>query len=512
MALPLHFAQSDPDRPAVIQDGAVLTFAELNRMACQVANLLRAHDIAMGDHVALCLENRFDFFGVVFGAHYAGTYYTAISPHLTADEVAYIIENCNARVVIGSERTIPLMAEARQASKAVEAWYTVDDAMEGYESLHTALATQPATVPPDAAEGRDMLYSSGSTGRPKGVLAPLPTQAFGEENDGATALFNRNGIDGDTVYLNPAPLYHAAPLRWSLCAIRRGGTVINMGRFDAETCLDLIAHHRVTHIQFVPTMMIRLLKLPEDVRAAADLSSVQKVVHAAAPCPVDIKHQFIDWFGPVVDEYYGGTEANGLTYITAGEWLANPGSVGRSAVGVIHIMDDDGHDCANGTPGKIYFSGGNAFEYHGEPEKTASAYRGDRSSLGDIGYVNDGGYLFLTDRDVNLIISAGTNIYPQMTEDVLVQYPEVTDAAAIGVPNADFGEVILAVIEPSGPVDPQALTERLRAHAARHLPTIRQPKHYDIVDAMPRHPNGKLRKVAMRDAYRARMEAGETFL
>ena len=500
MALPFEM---DADRPAVIQDGEILTFGELDRQAKQIAQVLRGHGVEIGDHVAFCLENRMDYFSVLFASIYAGVHYTAISPYLHADEVAYIVDNCGARLVIGSEHTVDKMAQARRDCSAVVAWYGLDGAMEGYASLPDAMAAAPVALPEAPQEGIDMLYSSGSTGRPKGVMRPLPVCDFGDDPDNARPIFDLNGIDADTVYLNPAPLYHAAPLRWTIGVLRRGGRIVNMARFDAQRCLDLVAQHRVTHIQFVPTMMVRLLKLPEEIRANADLSSIRRIVHAAAPMPKEAKQQFIDWWGAIVDEYYGGTESNGLTYAKCADWLRNPGTVGQAALGVIHIIDEDGQPLPNGTPGKVYFTGGMKFAYHKEPEKTAGAYLGEKSTLGDIGYVNDEGFLFLTDRDVNLIISGGTNIYPQLTEDTLIQHPEVTDAAAIGTPDADMGEVILAVIEPSDAgADRAGLIDRLRAHCAEHLPTIRQPKHYDVVDAMPRHPNGKLRKVEMREHYR----------
>ncbi|MEL6998722.1 MAG: AMP-binding protein [Pseudomonadota bacterium] len=500
MALPDVF---DADRPAVVQNGDVLTFGVLDRRAKQIAQLMRRHGVEIGDHVAFCLENRLDFFSVIFASIYAGVHYTAISPYLHEDEIAYIVDNCGAKLVVGSDRTLPKMAQARAECQGVGAWYTLDAAVDGYDGLVSAMADQPVELPENPQEGVDMLYSSGSTGRPKGVLRSRPDCVFGDDPDNARPIFNLNGLDKDTVYLNPAPLYHAAPLRWTIGVLRRGGRVINMERFDAQACLELVTEHRVTHIQFVPTMMIRLLKLPEAVRAAADISSIRRIVHAAAPMPAEAKKQFIDWWGPIVDEYYGGTESNGLTYARCEDWLANPGTVGQAALGVIHIIGPDDQPLPPGQPGRVFFTGGMKFAYHKEPEKTAGAYLGEMSTLGDIGYVNDDGFLFLTDRDVNLIISGGTNIYPQLTEDTLVQHPGVTDAAAIGTPDADMGEVILAVVEPSDPaLDRATLIDQLRSHCAEHLPTIRRPKHYEVVDAMPRHPNGKLRKVEMREHYR----------
>lgn len=510
MTLPMDFAARDPGRTAVIDDhGGTLGYGALDAQAWRLADLVRRSGIGAGEHVALCLENRLEYFWVLFGFHYAGVYYTAISPWLREDEIAYIVENCGARLLIGSAATRPKLAEARAGADKVERWFSIDGGAPGYEDLRPALAECSAAPLDNPREGRDMLYSSGSTGRPKGVKHALARTAFGQEADAARGMFDHFGLSEQSVYLNPAPLYHAAPLRWSMSVLRRGGTVVSMTRFDAARALDLMSRHGVTEAQFVPTMMIRMLKLPEEVRASADLSRLRRVVHAAAPCPADTKRQLIEWWGPIVDEYYGGTEGNGLTYITAGEALKKPGSVGRALAGVLHVLDDDGNGLPAGTPGKVYFSGRPDFEYHGEPEKTAASYRGEKSTLGDIGYVDDDGYLFLTDRDVNLIVTGGTNVYPQLTEDVLTLHPDVMDAAAVGAPDEDLGEVILAVIEPKDPsADRGALVDRLKAHCTVQLPTIRRPKHYDIVDRLPRHPNGKLRKVELREIYRKRLAGG----
>lgn len=511
MPLPMDFARCDPDRVAAIDEhDRTLSFGDLDARAWRLARMIRASGVGVGDHIAFCLENRLEYFWVLFGAHYAGVHYTAISPWLREDEISYIVQNCGAQLVIGSDTTLPKMAVARAEAAAVGRWLKLDGRAEGYEDLAAAMAVEPARPLDDPREGRDMLYSSGTTGRPKGVKHNLSDLPFGQEADAAKSMFDYFGLGPDAVYLNPAPLYHAAPLRWSMSTVRRGGTVVSMSRFDAARCLDLMSRHHVTCGQFVPTMLVRLLKLPEEVKAAADLSALTRVVHAAAPCPAEVKRGVIDWWGPIVDEYYGGTEGNGLTYIRAEEALQKPGSVGRALVGTLHILDDDGNELPPGTPGKVYFSGRPPFAYHNEPEKTASAYRGDKSTLGDIGYVDDDGYLFLTDRDVNLIVIGGTNVYPQLTEDVLTMHPDVIDAAAIGYPDPDMGEVIMAVIEPRDPgIDRVLLVERLTAHCADALPSIRRPRHYDVIDALPRHPNGKLRKVDLREAYRRRAAAAD---
>ena len=509
MPLPLHHAAAEPDRVAVIDEaGRTLSYGELDESATRLASLIRALGIGPGRHVALCLENRPEYFWVLFGGLYAGVYYTAISPWLHADEIAYIIDNCRAELVIASAATQAKMAKARQACRAPRHWLTLDAPAEGYEALDLAMAGQPATLPETPREGRDMLYSSGTTGQPKGVKHPLPGWPFGQEEGAPVRMFDRFGLDRHTVYLNPAPLYHAAPLRWSMSVLRRGGRVVSMGRFDAARALELMSRHRVTAAQFVPTMMIRMLKLPAEAKAAADLRALGRIVHAAAPCPVETKRQMIAWLGPIVDEYYGGTESNGLTFCTAEEWLERPGTVGRALVGQLHILGDDGRELPAGRTGRVYFSGTPPFAYHDEPEKTAAAYQGTKSTLGDIGYVDGDGYLFLTDRDVNLIVCGGINVYPQLTEDVLAMLPDVADAAVIGAPDPELGEVVMAVVEPAPHADRATLVERLRAHCEAKLPKIRQPRHYDLVDALPRHPNGKLRKTELRAAYRAHPPVG----
>lgn len=505
MTLPYDFPA---DQIAIIDDqDRNLSFGELDGRAKQLAQMIHTSGVPEGGHIAFCLENRLEYFWVLFGGLYAGVYFTAISPWLHEEEIAYIAENCEAELVIGSAHTLSKMTQARAECGNVRRWLALDGGGDGYEDLEAVLDEHPAELPPVQREGRDMLYSSGTTGRPKGVLLALSDLPFGEESDTAKAMFDHFGLEENSVYLNPAPLYHAAPLRWSMSVVRRGGTVVSMGRFDAARALDLMHRYKVTDGQFVPTMMIRMLKLPEDVKARADLSALRRVVHAAAPCPVETKRALIDWWGPIVDEYYGGTEGNGLTYITAAEALEKPGSVGKALVGVIDIMDDDGNILGPSEVGKVWWSGRAPFEYHKEPEKTASVHRGARSTLGDVGYLDTDGYLFLTDRDVNLIVVGGTNVYPQLTEDRLAMHPDVGDVAVIGTPDDDMGEVVMAVVEPAKPgMDRDALIATLTTHCA-DLPTIRQPKKWDVIEVLPRHPNGKLRKVELRDHYR--MLAGQ---
>jgi acyl-CoA synthetase (AMP-forming)/AMP-acid ligase II len=348
-----------------------------------------------------------------------------------------------------------------------------------------------------------MLYSSGTTGRPKGVFHPPPAAPLGEAPGLATLLSGLFGMDGDTVYLSPAPLYHSAPLRFTMGVHRLGGTTVVMDRFDPETFLQLVERYRVTHAQVVPTMFVRMLKLPADVRSRHDVSSLQLVVHAAAPCPVDVKRQMIEWWGPVLHEYYAGTEGNGFVYCNSEMWLAHPGSVGRPLNCVIHICDESGDELPVGDEGTIYFEGGAAFEYHNDPEKTSeSRHPLGWSTLGDIGRLDEDGFLYLTDRKAHMIISGGVNIYPQEAENLLTLHPKVFDVAVIGVPNPDFGEEVKAVVQPvnwqdAGP----ALAQELIAYCRQQLADVKCPRSVDFEQELPRHPTGKLYKRLLRDRY-----------
>jgi acyl-CoA synthetase (AMP-forming)/AMP-acid ligase II len=313
------------------------------------------------------------------------------------------------------------------------------------------------------------------------------------------------GFGPDTVYLCPAPLYHAAPLRFSLDVHRLGGTVVVMDHWDPVEALRLIERHSVTHAQFVPTMFVRLLKLPEAERERYDLSSLRAVIHAAAPCPVPIKEQMIEWLGPIVHEYYAGTEANGLVHCTAEEWLAHRGTVGKPIVGTVHILDDEGEEVPAGTDGTVYFESPTTFEYHNDPRKTAAAHdplgRGF-TTIGDVGHVDDDGFLYLTDRKAFMIISGGINVYPQEVENVLAVHPKVADAAVFGVPSEDLGEEVKAVIQPLDWADAgPELAQELMDHCRQHLSPIKCPRSVDFERELPRAPTGKLYKRQLRDRY-----------
>jgi acyl-CoA synthetase (AMP-forming)/AMP-acid ligase II len=495
-----------PDKAAIIMatTGETITYAELAAEADRLGQLFRSAGLEPGDHIAFCLENHPRFLPLVWGAFEAGLIYTAMSSRLTTEEMAYIINDCGARAFITSMYKADAAAELVDQMPDVELRLMIDGVVDGYESYEDAVARQPAEPLPDPrVAGQDMLYSSGTTGRPKGVSTPLT----GNTIEAPTAVAGLGqlllGYREDMVYLSPAPLYHAAPLRFVHAVHQTGGTVVVMEHFDPEEYLALIEKHRVTHSQVVPTMFIRMLKLPEEVRARYDLSTLEMVVHAAAPCPKAVKEQMIEWWGPVIHEYYAGTEGNGFVYCNSEGWMAHKGTVGQALVGTIHIVGEDGEELPVGEEGTIYFSDGAEFEYHNDPEKTASS-RNEQgwSTLGDIGRLDEDGFLYLTDRKAFMIISGGVNIYPQEAENVLSLHPKVFDVAVLGVPNPDFGEEVKAVVQPVDMADAGPELEReLIAYCREHLADVKCPRSVDFLAELPRHPTGKLYKRLLKDQY-----------
>ncbi len=505
---PGHWARETPDAPAITmaESGETMTYAELDGLANRLANWLRSLGVQAGDHVAFCMENRIDYLAVMWGCHYAGTYYTALSSRLNAEESTYIVENCGAKVLIVSPYVAEMAAGLLETTPGLLARMSVGGAIDGYEPLEAALEAVSSEPLTDRIETNDMLYSSGTTGRPKGVKVPSSGEPLGT-GDGVTTLARALfGFTGDFVYLSPGPLYHAAPLRFCRATHRTGGQVVVLERFEAHQALSAIETYGVTTSQWVPTMFIRMLKLPEEERARYDVSSLQYAVHAAAPCPIDAKEQMIDWWGPIVHEYYAGTEGNGLTYCNSDEWLTHKGTVGRAVLGTLHIVDQDGNDLPPGEEGGVYFSGAGEFEYHLDPDKTAGAREsGGRSTLGDIGRVDEDGFLYLTDRKAFTIISGGVNIYPQEAENVLAMHPDVIDAAVFGVPDPDMGEAVKAVVQPKEmPTDEAAaaeLEQRLIEACREQLAGLKCPRSVDFREELPRHPTGKLYKRLLRDEY-----------
>jgi acyl-CoA synthetase (AMP-forming)/AMP-acid ligase II len=481
--------------------GDVITFAELAARANRAAHLFRDRGLTRGGTVAILLENNPRFLEIAWAAQQSGLYYTAINSHLTAEEAAYITDDCGAQLLVTSAALAGVAAaiEAPQVRHRL----MIDGVISGFESYETATATQPSSPLPDACEGDFMLYSSGTTGRPKGIQRPLTFAPLGEGIPGALPFLQALGLDDGDVYLCPAPLYHAAPLAWSMASHRLGAAVVVMERFDPEQALRLVERHQVTHAQMVPTMFVRMLKLPEATRSSYDVSSLRAVVHAAAPCAVEVKHRMIEWWGPILSEFYSATEGLGATFISSDEWLAHPGSVGKAMLGEPHILDDDGTELGPGEVGTIWFASGNNFEYHNDAAKTTEA-KDDRgwATVGDVGYLDDDGYLYLTDRKTFMIISGGVNIYPQEAENALITHPKVMDVAVIGVPNADLGEEVKAVVQPVSWNDVgDALAGELLAHCRRHLAPYKCPRSIDFERELPRLDSGKLYKRVLRDRY-----------
>ncbi len=499
-------AAAHPDKVAYVLAGTgrSVSYRELDDEANRVAQLLRAAGLQVGDHVAFCLENHPRFLAIAWGAAYAGLYYTAMSSRLTTDEAAYIINDCGARAFITSIYKREVAAELVDQMPAVAVRLMIDGTIEGYDAYEDAIAqASQAPLPEPRTAGKDMLYSSGTTGRPKGVKGTPPEDLL-DVPTGVTVLGQLLlGYREDMVYLSPAPLYHAAPLRFTMAVQQVGGTAVIMEHFDPEQYLALIEQYQVTHTQVVPTMFIRLLKLPTEVRTRYDLSSLEMAVHAAAPCPVAVKEQMIDWWGPVIHEYYAGTEGNGFVYCNAEDWLAHKGSVGKALLGELHIVGEDGSEVPPGEEGTIYFGGGGEFEYHNDPDKTASSRHAEGwTTLGDIGRLDDDGFLYLTDRKAYMIISGGVNIYPQEAENILAMHPRVADVAVIGVPNEDFGEEVKAIVEPVDMADAGPELERaLIAYCREHLADVKCPRSIDFRAELPRHPTGKLYKRLLKDEY-----------
>jgi long-chain acyl-CoA synthetase len=501
-------AMAHPDKPAIIMgsSGEIVTFGEFEARSNRVAHLLRDAGLGRGDHIAVFIENSPQLLEIEGGAERAGVYYSLINTYLGADEVAYVVANSRAKVLFSSAARREVAEDVAAKSPGLDRMLMTGPGPlpAGWEAYDAAVATYPAAPVPDEALGAAMLYSSGTTGRPKGILRnlpeagpdePLPVMAF------VRAMF---GFHEGMTYLSPAPLYHAAPQASVSAALRMGCTAIVMERFDPEQWLALVERYRVTHCQMVPVMFNRLLRLPEDVRARYDTSSLECIVHAAAPCTVPVKQAMIDWLGPIITEYYGATEANGFTFCTTAEWLAHPGTVGRPILGELAILDGEGNECPVGEDGTVWFRGATAFEYFDDPAKTAESRSSDgtASTVGDVGHVDADGYLYLTDRKSYMIISGGVNIYPQETENVLSAHPAVQDVAVIGVPNDDLGEEVKAVVEL---IDPAAagprLAENLIDYCRARLAHFKCPRTVDFVPELPRSETGKLYKRMLRDAY-----------
>ncbi|MBE7418765.1 MAG: AMP-binding protein [Ideonella sp.] len=507
-----HWAQH-PDRPAFVMAGSgeTVSYAELEQRSNRLAHLLRHEGLQRLDHYAIFMENNARYLESNGAGERAGLYYTCINSYLTPDELAYIVDNSESRLLITSSQKLPVAQAALAKCPRVQRCLVVDggDAVRALRDPRVAdyaeaTARFPATPIADEWLGAAMLYSSGTTGRPKGILRPLPENPPSQPLPLFHFLSQLWQCEQGMRYLSPAPLYHSAPQANVALTLRHAGTVVIMEHFDAEQCLALIERHRITHIQLVPTMFARMLKLPADVRRRYDLSSLKIAVHAAAPCPVPVKEQMIDWWGPIIHEYYGATEGLGFTACNSAEWLAHRGTVGKVLLGELHVLDEQRQPVPKGRSGELWFKTATPFVYFNDPERTQASRSADgtMSTVGDVGYVDDDGFLHLTDRSTFMIISGGVNIYPQECENLLITHPQVADAAVFGVPNDDLGEEVKAVVQPMpGVAADAAFAQALIAFCREHLAHLKCPKSIDFTDALPRLPTGKLYKKPLRDAY-----------
>ena len=505
---PGEWARIEPDRIASVDTvtGETMTYAELHSFAMRFARYMRNQGIEVGDHIAWCIENRLEFLAIAWGSIYAGLYYTTISTTLRAEEIAYIVNDCGAKVFVTSTYKTNDALDLLALTPTVNHRLTIGAHIEGYQRLEDLLATTTDDPIENLIEGVEMLYSSGTTGKPKGVKGSIPSEPLGLKQAKAFITETFFGFNGDFKYLSPAPLYHGAPLRFCLATHRSGAKVVMMPKWDAEGALAAIDRYQVTTSQWVPTMFSRMLLLPDEVRTGYDISSLTHAVHAAAPCPIPVKMRMIEWWGPIIHEYYSGTEGAGFTYVNSQDWLNHPGTDGRSLTGEIHICDDEGNELPLGETGTVFFDSGVKFEYHGDAEKTKEVRHANGwTTLGDIGHLDKDGFLYLTDRKAFMIISGGVNIYPQEAENVLAVHPKVIDVAVFGVPNSEFGEEVKAVIQPVEWPDNEVKRDALEAELIRYcreqLATLKCPRSIEFRRELPRHATGKLYKKELRDEY-----------
>jgi long-chain acyl-CoA synthetase len=503
MTHPCRHAATNPEKTAIIiaETGEAVSYAQLDAASNRAAHFFRGHGLSAGDTIALLLDNIPDYYSLIWGAQRSGLRFVCISTRLTAGEIDYILVDSGAQILIATAA----IASVAQAITTPLGRFAVGGTLHGFDPIEPHFTRAPSTPIADETSGQAMLYSSGTTGRPKGVVrdgvidpdiahvTPLMMLAAG--------FF---GLSAEAVYLSTAPLYHAAPLAWTMTVHQMGGTVVLMKAFDPEAALAHIARYRCNAGQFVPTHFIRMLKLPDHIRLAYDTSSMKTAIHAAAPCPVPVKQAMIAWWGPVIDEYYAGTEGNGFTAIKAAEWLERPGSVGRSiGEAKLHICDADGNILPARQEGGVFFEGPRSFVYHNDPEKTAeSRNQHGWTTLGDVGWVDEEGYLYLTDRKSFMIISGGVNIYPQEIENRLVTHPKVADVAVIGGPHPEMGEEVIAIVQPADMSEADdTLRQDLIDYARETLSGVKIPRRIDFVAQLPRHDTGKLYKRLLRDQY-----------
>jgi len=500
---PANHVKNAPERAALIMAGSgeITTYEQLECRSNQGAHFFRSLGLKTGDVVAILMENNPRFLEIAWAAQRSGLYFTCISTKLTAVEVEYILKDCDAQALI----TSPAMKLADEVAALVNniELYMVGEARTSFRSYEREINQFPTTPIADQTAGTDMLYTSGTTGRPKGVKLASTATSFDDETRMEMVCRSLFDFGEGSVYLCPAPLYHSAPLRFSMTVQRLGGTVILMEQFDAEAALALIEKYKIDSAQFVPTHFIRMLKLPDETRERYNMSSLRSVIHASAPCPVPVKEAMIAWWGPVIHEFYSGTEPVGMCHITSKEWLKHKGSVGRAVRGTLHICDDEGKALPPRAEGLVYFEGGTEVAYHKDDQKTKEMRNQHGwATLGDVGWIDEDGYLYLTDRKSFMIISGGVNIYPQEIENILIGHPKIADVAVIGAPHPDMGEEVVAVVQPMPDVTPNAnLADEIIAYARDNLSHVKAPRRVDFMAELPRHPTGKLYKRLIRDVY-----------
>jgi long-chain acyl-CoA synthetase len=507
MSLPEH-AQRSPDKVATVEarSGRTITFGELEQRSLKFSGLLDTLGLQSGDVVAVMMENNLHHHEIHWGTIRSGRRLTTLNVHLSSEEIAYVVSDSGAKVIVATPKMLARAEEALSLLTEQPVRLLLGGAARGWEDYLRAMTRQPVTPRPEVEMGDALNYSSGTTGRPKGVIRHTSKPWYVSDGIPAQTAWERLGVTSEDVYLCPAPLFHSAPLSATACFHSLGARVVLMDKFDPVEAFELIEREHVTVAQFVPTHFIRMLRLPEEQRKAYDLSSLRLVTHAAAPCPPQVKRAMLDWFGPIIVEYFGGTEQLGRNEITSEEWLAHPGSVGRAIWGEMHICDDEGNVVPDGTPGLVYFELDQPlFEYHNDPEKTAASRhprRPEWATIGDMGYVDGEGYLYLTDRRAFVINSGGVNIYPQEIENVLIGHPDLEDVAVFGVPNAEMGEEVKAAVQlRPGVSASDDLAEQIIAWCRDRIAHYKAPRSIDFEVELPRTESGKLYKRLLRDRY-----------
>ena len=505
------FAQTrdNPDKPAIIVGEQAMSYRELDLSSRAAASSLRRRGLTRGDVIAILAPNATTFFVAAWAAQRSGLYYTPIGRHLKPAEIAYILADSGARALFVEDNLAGLAAAALEELPpgAAPACLGLGGSIEGIAAIDD-LAMEDADR--GDVEGGDLLYTSGTTGRPKGVKRPLDFGPLGSDTRRVERLRDLFAMGKDTVFYTPAPIYHAAPLRFAMTVLRMGATLVMDSKFDPAVALATIASRGVTHSQWVPTMFVRLLQLPESERAAFRAPAHRKAIHSGAPCTGPVKRAMIDWWGPILHEYYSGTESAGFTHATCEEWLRFPGTVGKPWGCKIHILSESGPELGPGKIGDVYFEGRAGLRYHNDEAKTRQAHSAQGwTTMGDIGFVNEEGYLFLCDRKNFVIVSGGVNIYPREIEDVLEEHPEVLEAAVFGLPDDELGESVQAVVQlrDAAGAGPE-LAQALHAHVRERLARYKAPKRLAFDSDLPRLPNGKLEKHRLRQDYRARAERG----